>query len=72
MRALGKIEAKADADPEIASILKLVASVFKAPASLCALFNDKEVSALTRLSLLLLLNQYQSLIDSKASRLETH
>mmetsp|Transcript_19044 Transcript_19044/g.32598 ORF Transcript_19044/g.32598 Transcript_19044/m.32598 type:complete len:905 (+) Transcript_19044:39-2753(+) len=40
--ALDKIQ-KPQEDPEISSILNLVATVFKAPAVLCALFDEKQV-----------------------------
>ncbi|KAL6751941.1 mixed lineage protein kinase [Haematococcus lacustris] len=41
--ALGPMNNDRAPDPEISSILRLVASVFNAPAALCALFDEKRV-----------------------------
>ncbi|GFH12750.1 protein kinase domain-containing protein, partial [Haematococcus lacustris] len=37
---------RGDGDPELATILKLVKSIFQAPAALIALFNDEQVSVI--------------------------
>lgn len=43
MKALDKIGGTNDNDPEIASILRLTASMFQAPVALVALFDQKRV-----------------------------
>lgn len=48
LKTAGSVKMDADAidappDPEIASILKLVQSIFEAPAALVALFDDRRI-----------------------------